>query len=155
MPPIAKVGIGYEAECYNSDTDSYENCDRCVEDSDCCSGYCYDRRGDGVKVCTTWYVEVVKTNSTESIMINFDLRIENIPALALGSLCQNTFHVHIFAIISIISSLAKCRLLPLVHPLFFNVALVQTTQVKGEDVIGESSTQFLLITLAFYVCILI
>ena len=69
MPNIRFPSSEYEPDCYNADTDTYENCERCVEDSDCCSGYCYDIKGDGVQICYTWYVEVVKTNSTKSIMI--------------------------------------------------------------------------------------
>ena len=67
MPPYIQ-GIEFEPDCYNSVTGSFEDCDQCVDDSDCCSGFCYAPTNGG-NICWNWYVEVVKTNSTESIMI--------------------------------------------------------------------------------------
>ena len=67
MPPYT-IGHTYWPDCYNPTTGSFEDCEQCVDDSDCCSGYCY-AWDNGGQICWNWYVEVVKTNYTESIMI--------------------------------------------------------------------------------------
>ena len=46
---------------YDKDAASrYQNCTKCVQDSDCCSGYCKDN--DGIRVCENWYVVLACEN---------------------------------------------------------------------------------------------